>query len=96
MPSKVSETAPKKPRAKLSKNEENILAHHVITAAKQRADRQEMIATAAYYRAEKRGFNGNEADVIQDWLEAEMEVNNELSTFDSNCIDFQFLTNRTE
>lgn len=96
MPSKVSETAPKKPRAKLSRSEENILAHHVIAAAKQRADRQEMIATAAYYRAEKRGFNGNEADAIQDWLEAEMEVNNKLGTFDSNSIDFQFLTSKTE
>lgn len=96
MPSKVSETAPKKSRAKLSKSEENILAHSVITAAKQHADRQEMIATAAYYRAEKRGFSGNEADAIQDWLEAEMEVDNELGMFDSNGFDFQFLTQKTE
>lgn len=76
MPSKVSETAPKKSRAKLSEGEENILAHQVINAARQRAGRQEMIATAAYYRAEKRGFNSSEADAIQDWLEAEMEVDN--------------------
>ncbi len=31
-----------------------------------------MIATAAYYQAEKRGFNGG--DEIQDWLEAESEL----------------------
>ncbi len=35
-------------------------------------DRHEMIAMAAYYRAERRGFNsGNE---LQDWLEAESEI----------------------
>ncbi len=39
---------------------------------KLREDRQQMIATAAYYRAEKRGFNGG--DEIQDWLEAESEL----------------------
>ena len=37
-------------------------------------DRQEMIATAAYYRAEYRGFSsGNE---LQDWLDAEREIDN--------------------
>jgi len=36
------------------------------------ADRQEMIATAAYYRAELQGFtSGHE---VQDWLEAEAEI----------------------
>ena len=35
-------------------------------------DRQHMISTAAYYRAERRGFNGG--DPVQDWLEAEAEV----------------------
>jgi hypothetical protein len=34
--------------------------------------RHKLIAEAAYYRAEKRGFAaGNE---LQDWLEAEMEI----------------------
>jgi len=38
------------------------------------ADRQELIATAAYYIAEKRGFTfGHE---IQNWLEAEVEIDN--------------------
>jgi len=36
------------------------------------ADRQQMIATAAYYRAEKRGFDNG--DEMQDWLEAEAEL----------------------
>ncbi len=35
-------------------------------------DRQEMIAIAAYYRAERRGFSGG--DAMQDWLEAEAEI----------------------
>lgn len=35
-------------------------------------DRHSMIATAAYYRAEQRGFKtGSE---MQDWLEAEAEI----------------------
>lgn len=38
-------------------------------------DRQERIATAAYYRAERRGFNSG--DEIQDWLEAEADVDME-------------------
>lgn len=36
-------------------------------------DRYEMIAIAAYCRAEQRGFNGGNA--MQDWLEAEAEIN---------------------
>jgi hypothetical protein len=37
-------------------------------------DRQQRIATAAYYRAEHRDFNSG--DEIQDWLEAEAEIDN--------------------
>ena len=37
-------------------------------------NRFQMIAAAAYYHSEKRGFNGG--DVVQDWLEAEMEIDN--------------------
>ena len=36
------------------------------------ADRHEMIAMDAYYRTQKRNFNNG--DEIQDWLEAEAEV----------------------
>lgn len=35
-------------------------------------DWQDMIATAAYYRAEKRGFAGGSAE--EDWYEAEAEL----------------------
>jgi hypothetical protein len=34
--------------------------------------RHRMIETAAYYRAEKRGFSGG--DAIKDWIEAEREI----------------------
>ena len=40
-------------------------------------DRKEMIAVAAYYRAEHRGFaNG---DSMEDWLAAEAEINASLA-----------------
>jgi len=35
-------------------------------------ERHQMIAVAAYYRAEQRGFT--HGDPVQDWLEAETEV----------------------
>ena len=41
---------------------------------KNRDDRHKMIAAAAYFRAEKRGFKGNGADTVQDWLEADVEI----------------------
>lgn len=37
-------------------------------------ERQRMIEVAAYYRAERRGFDGG--DPMQDWLEAEAEIDN--------------------
>ena len=36
------------------------------------ADRYRMIATAAYFRAEHRGFTGG--DPVEDWLAAEAEI----------------------
>ena len=36
------------------------------------ADRYQMIATAAYYRAEHRGFSGG--NPVDDWLAAEAEI----------------------
>jgi Protein of unknown function (DUF2934) len=44
---------------------------NVITSASPEK-RYQMIAEAAYFRAEKRGFVGG--DVAQDWLEAEKEI----------------------
>lgn len=38
--------------------------------------REHMIAEAAYYRAEKRGFAGG--DQMRDWLDAEAEINQTL------------------
>lgn len=38
--------------------------------------RHQMIAEAAYYRAEQRGFAGD--GVLQDWLEAEFEIDRRL------------------
>ncbi len=35
-------------------------------------NREEMIAVAAYYRAEHRGFDGG--DSVGDWLAAEVEI----------------------
>lgn len=38
--------------------------------------RQAMIAEAAYFRAQSRGFNGG--DTVEDWLQAEAEVDDRL------------------
>ena len=35
-------------------------------------ERYRMIAEAAYFRAEKRGFTGG--DVVNDWIQAEAEI----------------------
>lgn len=44
-------------------------------------EREQMIATAAYFRAAQRGFTpGNE---VQDWLQAEAEVDRRLRGTDS-------------
>jgi len=42
------------------------------------SEREQLIAEAAYYRAERRGFQGG--DPVQDWIEAEAEVERTLST----------------
>jgi len=42
------------------------------------SEREQLIAEAAYYRAERRGFQGG--DPVQDWIEAEVEVERTLST----------------
>jgi len=42
------------------------------------SEREQLIAEAAYYRAERRGFQGG--DPMQDWIEAEAEVERTLST----------------
>ncbi|NTV96468.1 MAG: DUF2934 domain-containing protein [Thiobacillus sp.] len=47
-------------------------AEAAANADRQTDRRQQMIAVAAYYLAEKRGFAGDGAD--QDWMAAEAEV----------------------
>ncbi|HXH65111.1 MAG TPA: DUF2934 domain-containing protein [Mariprofundaceae bacterium] len=42
------------------------------TSSAPKASREHMIAEAAYYKAEKRGFSGG--DHVRDWLEAEAEI----------------------
>ena len=41
--------------------------------------RHEMIACAAYCRAEKRNFAGGEESRFQDWIEAEAEIDRMLA-----------------
>jgi len=45
---------------------------HNLQSTASGGDRRLRIATAAYYLAERRGFNSS--DEIQDWLEAEAEI----------------------
>ena len=42
--------------------------------------RERMIAEAAYFRAERRGFNGG--DAVRDWCEAEAEIDARLRRLD--------------
>ena len=44
-----------------------------LTSKFSREERQRMIEEAAYYRAEQRGFYGEQK--LQDWLDAESEIN---------------------
>lgn len=46
--------------------------------------RNQMIAEAAYFRAEQRGFNGG--DPMVDWVEAEAEINARLCSADEDNI----------
>jgi hypothetical protein len=47
-------------------------------------DREEMIAVAAYFRAERRGFNYG--DPVEDWLAAEAEVDAMLGNSRENTV----------
>lgn len=95
MQSKTSGTDTRKSGTKSSKSKKDTL-ENPISREENKTDRREMIATAAYYRAEKRGFKGDEADAVEDWLEAEMEIDNELDMLDVNSRDFRFLIDKIE
>lgn len=58
-----------KSAAKQSKELKNVLASGRQYATEE--DIHQMIATAAYYRAERSGFNCND---VENWLEAEKEI----------------------
>ena len=45
---------------------------NIINTTPTSEEKQHMIETAAYYRAQKRGFSGG--DPVADWLEAEKEI----------------------
>ena len=76
MLSKNSETSTKKTETKPSKSKKNALVSKA-NGTKNRDDRHKMVAAAAYFRAEKRGFKSNGADTVQDWLEAEVEIDHQ-------------------
>ena len=61
----------------LSSMKENLrnTSVHNVRNMNSKKERQQRIATAAYYRAERRGFNSG--DEIQDWLEAEKDMDME-------------------
>lgn len=66
-PAKTTQTAARKPRARASAR----------TAETATDLRRQMIAEAAYLRAEKRGFASG--DPLDDWLAAEREVDTRLT-----------------
>ena len=52
----------------------------MITSKVSEDQRRQMIAEAAYFRAERRGFGGG--DPVTDWIEAETEVDERLRRID--------------
>jgi len=66
------------PRAKVSKSRKKSGAQPRIELALVTGEeRRRMIECVAYFRAESRGFMGG--NPMQDWLEAEVEVDRELA-----------------
>lgn len=63
---------PAKSRKARSKDESEIVRMAVAQVASREAERREMIETAAYFLAQKRGFEpGHE---LEDWFAAETEI----------------------
>jgi hypothetical protein len=63
-----------------TKRPQAVAADEPVSATPQCAEdgRGVMIAEAAYYRAQQRGFGGGADAVLDDWLEAEAEVDRAL------------------
>lgn len=72
VPSRKTTSTTKEPAAMSMKNKETT---NSITTIKPE-ERYKMIAQAAYFRAEARGFNGG--DPREDWTQAEKEVDQQL------------------
>ena len=62
----------RKSGAKSSKSKKSTSASQAMDSNNEK-DYHQMIAIAAYYRAEKRDLK--DGDAVQDWLEAEAEIN---------------------
>lgn len=62
----------KKPASAAAKAPKKATAAKPRSSAAKKPNREHMIAEAAYYKAQKRGFSGG--DHIRDWLEAEAEI----------------------
>lgn len=74
-PEDAPAAAPKRRRtASAASAPQPVTAASVTQAPPGSGDRDRMIAEAAYYRAERRGFVGDDAERRQDWLEAEAEI----------------------
>jgi hypothetical protein len=54
----------------------------ILMSSQQKAtnERQRLIAEAAYFKAQQRGFNGG--DAVRDWCEAEVEIDARLRQLD--------------
>lgn len=72
MPRQSFAASGKDPVKPTRKSDNKSLPAKAWQAEKSEEGRQEMISTAAYYRAERRGFRGG--NEMQDWLDAEAEI----------------------
>jgi len=75
MQSITNELDTKESVTKLPRNKKSAPSDQ-LSSSNNEIGRQQKIAIVAYYKAEKRGFTGSEVDAVQDWLEAEKEVEN--------------------
>ncbi|MFQ5635661.1 MAG: DUF2934 domain-containing protein [Gammaproteobacteria bacterium] len=69
----AAKVAGKKPAAAEKITASQIISTTVVTAA----ERHRLIAETAFLKAERRGFSGG--DPVEDWLEAEEEVDESLA-----------------
>lgn len=63
-------------KATVKKVSKKAAGTNIVTAAVNAERRHEMIAEAAYLRAERRGFA--DGDPVEDWLDAEREIDETL------------------